>query len=108
MSEARALSGLGCVHHRMGEFIEALRHHEADLALSRSAADRPGEARALLHVAAAREALGQFEDAIEAYKNSMDAVVTMHNDAEATATRIQALASLGKTFYAFSVLHKVV
>jgi tetratricopeptide (TPR) repeat protein len=83
----------------MGEFIEALRHHEADLSLSRAASDPSGEARALLHVAAAREALGQVDEAVEAYKNSMDAVATMHNDAEATATRIQALASLGKLNY---------
>jgi tetratricopeptide (TPR) repeat protein len=62
-AQAYALRGLGDVDFRQGHLIEARRHDQSALGLSRDAADRDGEAATLAHLARDAAAGGDLEAA---------------------------------------------
>ncbi|HEY0021905.1 MAG TPA: diguanylate cyclase [Longimicrobium sp.] len=64
---ADAMNGIGCIHLRLGEHAEAMRHHLRALEIQRRSGDRAGEGSSLNHLGNVSYRLGDYGQALEYY-----------------------------------------
>ncbi len=88
--EEQSLSGLGTVAHALGEVRDAVRHHEAALAVARGVGDRETEGLHLANLARAYLTLGQTHTAEEYLEEALD-LARQTGDRRAEASRLDSL-----------------
>lgn len=66
--EAKACHFLGYAHYCLGNYKEAVRYYDQDLALARDQQDRMSMGRAYCNLGLAHLALGNYEEALECQK----------------------------------------
>ena len=66
--EAKACHFLGYAHYCLGNYKEAIRYYDQDLALARDLEDRMSMGRAYCNLGLAHSAIGNYENALECQK----------------------------------------
>ena len=66
--EAKACHFLGYAHYCLGNYKEAIRYYDQDLALARDLEDRMSMGRAYCNLGLAHCAIGNYENALECQK----------------------------------------
>ena len=68
----RAHSGIGNAHYGLGQYKEAVEHHQEHFDIAQQRNDQPGQGRACGNLGCAYYGLGQYETAIEHHQYHLD------------------------------------
>lgn len=77
--EARACHCLGFAHYSLGNYREAIRYYEQDLALAKDLKDQLTMARAFCNLGLAFKSLGQYSQALEYQYNFLQITHSLKN-----------------------------
>jgi tetratricopeptide (TPR) repeat protein len=88
IGEAAALDNIGVAYASMGQYPEALKHHQQALDIRREMGEREGEAISLQNLGFAYEHQGQPDQALDAYRQSIEVYESIR--ASATVEEIKA------------------
>ena len=70
-SEGQKLIEFGTLHHRLGQYSEALQYFEQALARFRDIGDRQGEVNALFNLGVVYDSLGQYPQALDHFQQAL-------------------------------------